>query len=114
VVIEAARPRRIAGPILKLPLPVAVADMPASERLKRRGARHNPAELSDVSDEITLQEAAALCGRNLETLRNWIKKQPRLARFDRVARRYLVSKPALVALWIERWGRETLPAGLRD
>jgi len=67
-----------------------------------------------LSDEITLQEAAVLCGRDLETVRNWVKKQPALARFDRVARRYFVSKPALVPLWIERWGRETLPTGLRD
>lgn len=66
-----------------------------------------------LSEEITLQEAAALCGRDLETVRNWIKKQPTLARFDRATRRYFVSKPALVALWIERWGRDTLPAGLR-
>jgi hypothetical protein len=67
-----------------------------------------------LSEEITLQEAAALCGRDLVTVRNWIKKQPALARFDRKARRFFISKPALVALWIDRWGRETLPAGLRD
>ena len=67
-----------------------------------------------MSGEITLQEAAVLCGGDLETVRNWVKKQPALARFDRVARRYFVSKPALVPLWIERWGRETLPTGLRD
>ena len=85
---------------------------------ERRGWRGDaeiyPAELPQLSDDITLQEAAAVCGRDLETVRNWIKKQPALARFDRVARRYFVSKPALVALWIERWGRETLPPGLRD
>ena len=67
-----------------------------------------------LSEEVTLQEAAALCGRNLETVRNWIKKQPTLARFDRNARRYFIARSALIALWVERFGRDTLPAGLRD
>lgn len=66
-----------------------------------------------MSDEMTLQEAAVLCGRDIETLRNWIKKQPTLARFDPIARRYFVSRSALVELWAARFGRETLPPGLR-
>jgi hypothetical protein len=67
-----------------------------------------------LSEEITLQEAAALCGRDLVTVRSWIKRQPTLARFDCKARRYFISRSALIALWVERWGRDTLPAGLRD
>jgi len=67
-----------------------------------------------LSDEMTLQEAALICGRDLGTVRNWIKKEPALARFDRAARRYFISKPALVTLWIDRWGEDTLPDGLRN
>jgi hypothetical protein len=73
-----------------------------------------PQEPAPLPGEMTLQEAAVVCGRDLGTVRNWIKKQPTLARFDRAARRYFISKSALVTLWIDRWGPETLPDGLRD
>jgi hypothetical protein len=62
--------------------------------------------------DLTVAEAAQMCGRSEQTIVNWIEKNPQLGRFDKASRRYWVSRSALMEFWTKRFGADTLPAAL--
>jgi hypothetical protein len=54
------------------------------------------------ADELSVAEAAAICGRSQQTIRNWA---PHIGRFDQKVHRLIVSKARLAAYLRKRFGR---------
>ncbi len=64
-----------------------------------------------IDDDMTVEAAALAAGRSENCIRLWCQHEG-IGVFDRMARRYLVSRAKLKAYLMSRHGR--LPAGLRD
>lgn len=61
---------------------------------------------------LTCEEAARLCGRSVHTVRAWCDHPHCIG--VRNGRQWQVNRDQLIALLIERFGEDRVPAGLRE